>query len=144
MRKEVKGNVMKMLEQVVVKQKKFDYNYYLTKNCPLPDDWKAKKKEMLEKSTKGKVERGSVYKDLFVADSAYRQVADFLTEFIAQVLPTWFMEGKNKKVFNRKVYQFVKFNRFEMFTKITLLDKFEISNITWLSYKSNSKNSKYF
>jgi len=34
------------------------------------------------------------------------------------------MEGKNKKIFNKKVFQFVKFNRFEMFTRITLLDGF--------------------
>ncbi len=36
------------------------------------------------------------------------------------------MEGcnKNKKVLNKKIEQFVAFNRFENFTKISLLDKF--------------------
>lgn len=36
-------------------------------------------------------------------DSSYRQVANFLTEFLAHVLPSNFVEGKNKKVFNKKV-----------------------------------------
>ena len=32
-----------MLIKVVNNQKKFDYNYYISKNCPLPADWKNKK-----------------------------------------------------------------------------------------------------
>jgi hypothetical protein len=51
------------------------------------------------------------------------------------------MEGKNKKVFNKKVFSFVKFNRFEMFTKITLLDRFEPDKISWLKYNVKSENA---
>jgi hypothetical protein len=40
--------------------------------------------------------------------------------------------SKNKKIFNKKIYQFVKFNRFEMFTRITILDRFKIDQISWL------------
>lgn len=54
------------------------------------------------------------------------------------------MDGKNKKVFNKKVFQFVKFNRFEMFTRITVLDRFQIDKISWLSFSSKSENQKYF
>lgn len=32
---------------MVHKQKKFDYNYYLTKNCPLMENWKQRKEQML-------------------------------------------------------------------------------------------------
>lgn len=42
-RKNVRDLVTKMLHCVVKKQKQFDYNYYLTKNCPMPDNWKQKK-----------------------------------------------------------------------------------------------------
>jgi hypothetical protein len=38
----------------------------------------------------------------------------------------------------------VKFNRYETFTKITMLDKFSIDNIGWMKYNSNHKNAKYF
>lgn len=71
-------------------------------------------------------------------------MSDFLTEFVAQVFPHWFMSGKNKKVFNKKVYEFVKFNRFEMFTKTTLMDAFDLNKISWLSYKCKDANVKYF
>ena len=43
-RKNVKENIIKMLITVVKNQKHFDYNYYLSKNCPMPEDWKNKKK----------------------------------------------------------------------------------------------------
>ena len=92
----------------------------------MPDNWKEKKKEMLEQAAKGGAERGNVFKTLYDGESSYRQVSDFLTEFIAQVFPANFMSGKNKKVFNKKVFSFVRFNRFEMFTKITMLDRFQI------------------
>lgn len=55
------------------------------------------------------------------------------------------MVGKNKKVLNKKLLQFVKFNRFESFTKTTILDKFKITDISWASdFKTSDKNKKYF
>lgn len=56
------------------------------------------------------------------------------------------MEGcsKNKKVFWKKICKFVDFNRFETFTKVTLLDKFQIDNLVWLRYNSNHKNARFF
>jgi hypothetical protein len=85
-----------------------------------------------------------VFKTLYDNESSYRQVANFLTEWIAQVFPNDFLEGKNKKVFNKKVFEFVKFNRFEMFTRITLLDKFDVNQISWLKFKSSKVNARYF
>ena len=43
MRKQVKANIMYTLEYVIHAQKKFDYRYYLAKNCPLPANWKELK-----------------------------------------------------------------------------------------------------
>jgi telomerase reverse transcriptase len=54
------------------------------------------------------------------------------------------MEGKNKKIFNKKVFEFVKFNRYEMFTRITLLDKLDVNKVSWLNYKSSKENNRYF
>lgn len=42
-RKQVKTQVLKLIEHVIGKQEKFDFNYYLSKNCSLPSDWKEKK-----------------------------------------------------------------------------------------------------
>lgn len=103
-RKSVKDQVTKMLQCVVRKQKKFDYNYYLTKNCPMPPNWKERKQELIKNASLGGEHRAKVYK--FLNDestSAVNNVADFLTEWVAQVFPKDFVEGKNKKVFNKKV-----------------------------------------
>ena len=72
-----------MLITVVKNQKHFDYNYYLSKNCPMPEDWKNKKQNMLVEAAKGGKNRQAVFKELFEGESAYRSVTDFLTEFIA-------------------------------------------------------------
>jgi hypothetical protein len=73
-----------MLHCVVKKQKQFDYNYYLTKNCPMPDNWKQKKQELIANAKLGGEHRAKVYK--FLNDestSSVRNVADFLTEWVA-------------------------------------------------------------
>jgi hypothetical protein len=54
------------------------------------------------------------------------------------------LSGKNKKVFNKKMLAFVKFNRFETFTKVTLLDGFDSAKMKWLGYKCKKENNKYF
>lgn len=100
---------------------------------------------MIEEAKLGGEHRAKVYK--FLNDestSQYRNVANFLTEWVAQVFPSNFVDGKNKKVFNKKVLQFVKFNRFEMFTRITLLEKFNLDKVDWLKYDSNKAHTKYF
>ena len=58
MRKTVKDGMIQMLLKVVHNQKKFDFNYFLSKNCPLPDDWKNKKVQMLDKARLGGPDRG--------------------------------------------------------------------------------------
>ena len=68
----VKAKLVKMLSEVVVRQKKFDYNYYLSKNWPMPDDWNNRRKFLKAEATKGGTERGAVYKELYEAESSYR------------------------------------------------------------------------
>lgn len=63
-RKSVKEKVNSMLIHLVRKQKHFDYNYYLTKNCPMPDNWKVKKQELLAQAKVDKDSRAKVYKFL--------------------------------------------------------------------------------
>ena len=48
MRSEVKEKISKILEHLVKKQRTFDYNYYISKNCPMPDDWKNEKVKLDE------------------------------------------------------------------------------------------------
>jgi len=135
-----------MLEHVVRKQKTFDYNYYLTKNCPLPEGWRTDglKDKLAAKAKESPLARKDVYRTLFDSESPTRQVADFLTEFIAQVFPQEFLTGKNKKVFNKKILAFVNFNRFETFTRVTLLDGFDSTKFKWMGYKCKKDNNKYF
>jgi Glu-tRNA(Gln) amidotransferase subunit E-like FAD-binding protein len=52
-RKSVMTKVDELILHMVQKQKKFDYNYYLTKNCPLLDDWTAQKKQMVQQAKAG-------------------------------------------------------------------------------------------
>ena len=126
-RSELKTRVIKIIEHVIVAQKTFDFRYYMNKNCPMPADWKNHKQQLIVEAAKGPDARGRVYKELFETnDTEYRNVSDFLTEFVANVFPKDFLGGggKNRKVFTKKVLQFVKFNRFESFTRVTLLSKF--------------------
>jgi hypothetical protein len=73
-------------------------------------------------------------------------VAEFLTEFVANVFPKEFIgSGKNRKVFTKKVLQFVKFNRFESFTRVTMLNKFRTQEFSWLRFPGCSEDKvKYF
>lgn len=80
-RKSVTSKVREMLKTVIERQKKFDYNYYLTKNCPLPQNWKEKKAALLQQAETD--QRGQVYKYLFEQESSYRHVSNYITEFIA-------------------------------------------------------------
>ena len=89
---------------VVQNQKKFDYNYYLSKNCPLIENWKLHKKRMLKEAAIGGNSRQTVFKELFESESNHSDVGNFLTEFIANVFPPSFLSGKNKQIFNKKVH----------------------------------------
>ena len=71
-RKPVKEALIDMFTKVVVNQKKFDFNYYLSKNCPMPDDWKNRKKYLLAEAAKGGACRGEVFKELYSGESSYR------------------------------------------------------------------------
>ena len=72
-----------MIMNLVHKQKTFDYNFYLSKNCPHPENWRDRKEYLLNEASKFGPARGKVYKELFEYSSDNRQVSDFLTEFIA-------------------------------------------------------------
>ena len=38
-RKDLRQKVFRIIDYVIVHQRKFDYKYYLAKNCPLPSGW---------------------------------------------------------------------------------------------------------
>ena len=145
-RRSLRESVKKIIHTVIKNQKSFNYSYYLKKNTPLPTNWKVRKLELIAKAA-DPATRGSVYRELFEeSNSSNICVTNFLTEFVYQVFPPNFLEGcnKNKKVFNKRVHQFVNFNRFETFTRISLVEKFKVDEIDWMRYNSNNKNAKYF
>lgn len=66
----------------------------------------------------------------------YKSVANFLSEILFNILPKDFVQGKNKKTLNKKILQFVKFNRFESFTRILMLNKFQLGDMKWLNFQA--------
>jgi hypothetical protein len=50
MRETSRQNVTKLLEHMVRKQRNFNYNYYLSKNCPMPDQWHERKDALMAKA----------------------------------------------------------------------------------------------
>ena len=104
-RRSLRESVLRLIQTVVVNQKKFDFNYYLSKNAPLPVSWATRKDELLEMS-KEQGKRGAVYNELFEENnSSNEEVSSFLSEFIYQVFPKNFLQGcnKNKKVMCKKI-----------------------------------------
>ncbi len=57
--------MLSIIEHVIIKQKKFDYKYYLSKNCPLPENWKELKVKYLKDAATSPELRGQAYKNLF-------------------------------------------------------------------------------
>ena len=49
-RRSLKEKVLKIMRTVVTNQKNFKYSYYLSKNAPLPENWKEKKLKLYENS----------------------------------------------------------------------------------------------
>ena len=64
-RRSLKDNVTKILSAIVKNQKTFNYNYYLTKNCPLPSGWLTGGKAQVYADMKDPQKRGKVYNTLF-------------------------------------------------------------------------------
>ena len=65
---------------------------------------------------------------------------------MANILPENVLgtSGKNKKVLNKKISQFVNFNRQETFTRITVCEKFRVNDISFMKFSATHKNAKYF
>jgi hypothetical protein len=144
-RSELKGQIYKIIYSMIDRQPKFDFNYYLSKNCPLPEDWKALREKYLGEEPKhDPLLKKQYYQELFTFESSNAEVANFLSSFFNYVLPHDFVHGKNKKIFNKKLYQYVSFNKFETFNRISMLERFKVGDFKWMEYHAKDKNSKYF
>jgi hypothetical protein len=147
-RRSLRDAVLKIMTTVVTRVRDFNFSYYLQKNAPLPVNWKTRQAELLELA-KDDAQRKLVYRELFEhSNVSNSQVGDLLTEFVAQVFPADFLgkagTSKNKKVLNQKVHQFVKFNRQETFTRVSLLEKFRVNDIPWMRFSAQHKNASFF
>lgn len=80
MRRSLKGHIMKLLKNMVESHVTLDYNYLLTKNCPLPHNWSnGLKQGLLAQAKLGPKERKATYNVLFEnCTSSARDIADFL------------------------------------------------------------------
>ena len=101
-----------------------NYNFYLAKNCKLPSEWKETIRPRVMKMIQDPVTKGQAYKELFSYSTEMKDVANFLSEVLYKVMPDFFMPKscKNRKVLNKKILTFVKQNRYESYTRITLID----------------------
>lgn len=71
--------------------------------------------------------RAGAFRELFeYCTVPNEQITDFIMEFIHYVFPKNFMSGvsSNKKSLYKKIKQFVAFNRYETFSRVTLLNGF--------------------
>lgn len=147
-RRSLQGALQKILVSTVKNIRSFNFKYYLSKNAPLPENWETRKGELLVMAEDVQ-QRKQVFKELFEHSTVTNsQVGNLLTEFVANVFPPNFLgesaSSKNKKVLNQKIHQFVKFNRQETFTRVSLLDKFRTHDIPWMKFSATHKNASYF
>lgn len=64
-RKELKNNVINIIAFMLTKVKDFNFNYYLSKSCPLPENWKERKQKILSMVDKTREEKAKYYEELF-------------------------------------------------------------------------------
>lgn len=143
-RKELKNNVINILTHMIEKVKKFNFNFYLSKSCPLPENWKERKTKIMSHIDESRQDKAPYYEELFSYTIENKGVTQFLNEFFYHTLPDNFLEGRNRKNFQSKIKQFVKLNKHEMINKNLLLGKIDITKIDWLKFKTSSKNYYYF
>lgn len=70
-------------------------------------------------------------------------VCYFIKDFLKFVIPKDFIGLKNFNVIQNKIFQFVSFNRFETYNRISLFDKKEFSfeDMNWLNEAFNGKST---
>ncbi|CAI2374740.1 unnamed protein product [Moneuplotes crassus] len=143
-RKQLKTNITNILTHMVKKIKKFRFCYYLSKSCPLPENWIERKKVILSHLNDDKLKKAKYYEELFSYTIDNKCVTQFLNEFFYHTLPKDFMTGKNKKSFQKKIKRYVGLNKNEIIPKNLLVGKLDISSIKWLEFKTSKKNYHYF
>ena len=143
-RKELKMNVINILTHMLENIKKFNFNYYLTKSCPLPENWRERKEVILSHINEDRQAKAKYYEELFSYTIDNKGVTQFLNEFFYHTLPKNFMTGKNRKSFQSKVKKYVGLNKHELIHKNLLLGKIDISKIEWMRFKTSKKNYFYF
>ena len=147
-RKNVKASLIQKCMSILSSHKKFSYNYYINKHCPLPKDWKQRK-EYFVSFFKGNLftvcnvwidQREKIYEEIFSYHTANKNVISFLQELAHFFIPEHIIGKKNSSVLKNsndltwvnllEIIKFVNFNRFETFSKETLLQNFDVKKQT--------------
>ena len=77
----------------------FDFNYYLCKSCPLPQDWNTKKMDIRNKKFVPRDQKNEIYEWLHDQTVKDKFVSQFLNEFFYNCLPHDFLVKRNWKNF---------------------------------------------
>lgn len=54
------------------------------------------------------------------------------------------MVKRNKKILNQKIKEFVLFNKYESFTRQTLMHGFKLGEVDWMRFSAKDSKSRYF
>jgi hypothetical protein len=143
-RKDLKTNLLDILSHMLTKVQDFNFNYYLSKSCPLPENWIQRKRVIMSNVDRTRDEKAKYYEELFSYTTDNIKVTQFLSEFFYHTLPKSFLTGRNRKNFQKKIKKFVSLNKHELIHKNLLLGKIDTREIEWMRFKASKKNFYYF
>nr|O00939.1 RecName: Full=Telomerase reverse transcriptase; AltName: Full=Telomerase catalytic subunit; AltName: Full=Telomerase subunit P123 [Euplotes aediculatus]AAC47515.1 telomerase subunit p123 [Euplotes aediculatus] len=143
-RKKLKDKVIEKIAYMLEKVKDFNFNYYLTKSCPLPENWRERKQKIENLINKTREEKSKYYEELFSYTTDNKCVTQFINEFFYNILPKDFLTGRNRKNFQKKVKKYVELNKHELIHKNLLLEKINTREISWMQVETSAKHFYYF
>ena len=73
-----------------------------------------------------------------------QNIIEFTIECVSKLLPRTLLVGKNARVLRKKIAQFCRFNHYESFTRITLMQGFKVSDVDFLKFGASFEHSSYF
>ena len=99
LRSQTRTYLTSLIQTLLTNIKQFDFNYYLSKSCPLPPEWKTKKMEIRNKKFLPREQKTEIYEWLHDQTVKDKFVSQFLNEFFYNTLPDDFLEKRNRKQF---------------------------------------------
>ena len=143
-RRDLRNNIINILTYLVDKVKTFNFNHYLAKSCPLPENWRERKTKILKYVDKSRDQKAKYYEELFSYTTDNDCVTQFINEFFYNCLPANFLKKRNRKNFQKKVKKFIGLNKHELIQKNMLLEKINTRDIEWMRPSCKKSVFQYF